>query len=258
MFFFKKQKITLHCFTYDPMIASTTPIMPTIKFYPAWLKDLPLETVEEKTNPGTGKVHRVPSGTVKGCPGLVEYFKTGFMAPLWTDVSVVIEPDGKYSFMSADNPFALESHWPGQWSGFDGYQHVKIVLPWHLEESTGVKFLIQKPYWTSNKDPVWINKLAPAGGVIDFASQHALHLHTFMEKPGMRQEFIMNIGTPLVHIIPLTAAEVDLKIEVIDEQEWIKRTQISTGAKTFLKQSKTRDLLIKTLETDACPFRSVK
>jgi hypothetical protein len=79
-----------------------------------------------------------------------------------------------------------------------------------------------------------------------------------MEKPGMRQEFIMNIGTPLVHIIPLTAAEVDLKIEVIDEQEWIKRTQISTGAKTFLKQSKTRDLLIKTLETDACPFRSVK
>lgn len=258
IFFFKKSKIVLNCFTYDQMIAKTTPILPAIKFYPTWLKDLPLETIEEKINPGTGAPHKIPSGTLKGCPGVIDYFKTGFMAPLWTDVSVIVDTNGKYSFISADNPFALESHWPGQWSGFNGYQHVKIVLPWHIEESTGVKFLIQKPYWTTNNDPLWINKLAPAGGVVDFNSQHCLHLHTFMEKPHIRQEFIMKTGTPLVHMIPLTDKKVELKIEVIDEQTWIKKTQTSTGAKTFLKPSKTRDLFVKTLETDACPFRSVK
>jgi hypothetical protein len=79
-----------------------------------------------------------------------------------------------------------------------------------------------------------------------------------MEIPQVRQEFIMNLGTPLIHLIPLTEADVELKIEVISEKEWINKTQVSTGAKTFLKQSKTRDLVMKTLETDTCPFRGVK
>jgi hypothetical protein len=258
MFFFKKKKFTLTCLTYDPMIVATAPILPALKFYPDWLKKMPSQRIEEKRNPGTGAVHNIPSGTLKGCPGVIDYFKTGFMAPLWTDASCIVEPDGKYSFISADNPFALESHWPGQWDGFRGYQHVKIILPWYLEEKTGLKFLLQKPYWTTNDDPLWINKLAPAGGVIDFNSQHCLHLHTFMELPQVRQEFIMKLGTPLIHLIPLTDSEVELKIDVIDEQTWIKKTQTSTGAKSFLKPSKTRDLFIKTLETDACPFRSVK
>lgn len=235
MIFFKKSSITLDCFTYDPMIAQTAPILPAIRFYPEWMRKMPGIRNEEKRNPGTGQVHNIPSGTIKGCPGIIDYYKTGFMAPLWTDASIIINPDGKYSFISADNPFALESHWPGQWDGFQGYQHVKIILPWYISEDTGVKFLLQKPMWTSNSDPFWINKLVPAGGVIDFKSQHCLHLHTFLENPGVRQEFIMPMGTPLIHIIPLTDNEVKLKTHVISEEEWIKRTQVSTGAKTFFE-----------------------
>jgi len=40
-----------------------------------------------------------------------------------------------------------------------------------------------------------------------------------MEIPNIRQEFIMKAGTPLVHIIPLTDKKVELKIQVISEQE---------------------------------------
>ena len=254
MFFFKQKKLVLDCFTYDAIIEKTAPILPSIKFYPEWLRKIPAERIEERMNPGSGQIHKIPSGTIKGCPGVIDYFKTGFMAPLWTDVSVKISHEGRYSFISADNPFSLESHWPGQWDGFHGYQHLKIVLPWHIEESTGVKFLIQKPYWTTNDNPMWINKIAPAGGVVDFKNQHSLHLHTFVEIPTTVQEFVLPLGMPLVHIIPLTDTPIELKTHVIDEAEWIKKTQTSTGAKTFLKPSLNRDLLAKSLEGN-CPYR---
>ena len=40
IFFNKRSKITVDCFTYDEMIARTTPIAPAMKFYPKWIKEL--------------------------------------------------------------------------------------------------------------------------------------------------------------------------------------------------------------------------
>jgi len=90
--------------------------------------------------------------------------------------------------------------------------------------------------------------------VVDFKNQHALHLHTFVEIPTSTQEFVLPLGMPLVHIIPLTDAPIELKTHVIDETEWTKKTQTSTGAKTFLKPSLKRDLLVKSLE-GTCPYK---
>ena len=133
---------------------------------------------------------------------------------------------------------------------------MKIVFPWHIEEKTGVQFLLQKPMWTTNNDPLMINKIVSAGGVIDFKSQHCLHLHTFAEIPPVNYEFIWNVGMPLLHMIPLTDKTIKLKTHVIAESEWVKKTQVSTGAKTFLKPSLKKDLLIRDFETKAgCPFR---
>ena len=242
LFFNKRSKITLDCFTYDPMIAKTAPIAPAIKFYPKWMKDLHSVVAEPKFNPNTQETHSIPSGTVRGCPGITDYFKTGFIAPLWVDASVIINKDGRYSYHSADQPFSIESHFPGQWAGYNGYTHMKIVLPWHIEETTGVKFLLQRPMWTDNTNPLFINKLTSAGGVIDFKSQHSLHLHTFLEIPHDRQEFILPFGLPLLHMIPLTDKDIKVNIHVLSEEEWKKKTIQSTGAKTYLKPSKTRDL----------------
>jgi hypothetical protein len=242
LFFNRKAKLTLDCFTYDPIIEKTAAIKPAMNFYPKWIKDLKNVVPEPKYNPDTNETHTIPSGTVKGCPGVTNYFKTGFIAPLWVDASVIVRPDGSYSYTSADSPFSIESHFPGQWVGYAGYTHMKFVLPWHVEEKTGVQFLLQRPAWTSNADNLLINKMASASGVVDFKSQHSLHLHTFLEIPPERHEFMLKFGTPLLHIIPLTDKEITVKTHVISEEEWRKKTAVSTGAKTFLKPSKTRDL----------------
>jgi hypothetical protein len=253
LFFFKRQSLTLDCFTYDSMIARTAPILPAIKFYPQWIRDLPGQRIHEKQIPG-GQIHHVPEGTMKGCPGVIDYFKTGFIAPLWVDASIIITVDGQYSYTSADSPFSLETHWPGQWDGFNGYIHMKMIFPWHIEEKSGAKFLLQKPMWTTNSDPIIINKIVSAGGVIDFNSQHCLHLHTFVEIPQTKQEFIWNVGMPLLHMIPLTDKKIKIRTHVIDETEWIKKTQVSTGAKTFLKPSLKKELFEKSIN-EGCPFK---
>lgn len=254
MFLFKKTKVVVDCFTYDPIVEKTAPILPAIRFYPKWLRDIPRERTQEKRLPDSNETHKIPSGTIKGCPGVVDYFKIGFIAPLWTDVSIAINPDGRYTFTSADSPFELENHWPGQYDGFHGYQHLKIMFPWHIEEKTGIKFLLQRPMWVSNDNPVLINKLVSAGGVIDFASQHCLHLHMFAEIPAVRQEFILELGTPLLHIIPLSDKDVSIKTHIVDKTEWRKRTEVSTGAKTFMRQSAKRDQMID-LINKGCPLR---
>ena len=243
IFFNKRSKITVDCFTYDEMIARTAPIAPAMKFYPKWIKELHNVVSEPKYNGNTNETHSIPSGTVKGCPGITDYFKTGFIAPLWVDASVIVNPDGRYSFHSADQPFSIESHFPGQYAGFQGYTHMKFVLPWHVEESTGVKFLLQRPMWTENANPLYINKFTSAGGVIDFNSQHSLHLHTFLEIPNEKQEFIMPLGLPMLHIIPLTDKDITIKTHVLSQDEWDKRTIQSTGAKTYLKPSRTRKIM---------------
>lgn len=253
IFLFKKSKLILDCFTYDPMVAKTASIQSALKFYPDWIRKIPSERFEEKHLPGTNATHKIPTGTIKGCPGVIDYFKTGVMAPLWTDVSIAINPNGTYTYSSADSPFSLESHWPGQWDGFNGYQHIKMVFPWHIEESTGTKFLLQKPLWTSNDNPFLISKFASAGGVIDFKSQHCLHMHVLAEIPLVRQEFILNLGTPLIHLIPLSDKEIEVRTHIVDDNEWHKRTVVSTGAKTFIKQSLKRDQMIKSVE--GCPFK---
>jgi|TARA_B110000977_G_C11051201_1_gene482387 hypothetical protein len=242
MLFFKKPTVTLDCFTYDDMIAKTASISPAIKFYPKWMKDMHPVVSESKYNANTQETHTIPSGTVRGCPGIVDYFKTGVIAPLWVDASVIVNSDGRYSYHSADQPFSIESHFPGQWAGYKGYTHMKFVLPWHIEESTGVQFLLQRPMWTDNTNPLFINKLTSAGGVIDFKSQHSLHLHTFLEIPNEKQEFMLPFGLPLLHMIPLTDKTIKIKTHVISEEEWKKKTTNSTGAKTYLKPSKTRDI----------------
>jgi hypothetical protein len=120
---------------------------------------------------------------------------------------------------------------------------MKFVLPWHVEESTGVKFLLQRPMWTENANPLYINKFTSAGGVIDFNSQHSLHLHTFLEIPNEKQEFIMPLGLPMLHIIPLTDKDITIKTHVLSQDEWDKRTIQSTGAKTYLKPTRTRKIM---------------
>lgn len=256
MFFFKNKTVTLDAFTYDEVIKDTAPILPAIRFFPQWMKDLPAEFTEEMVIPESKEIHHIPALNIKSCQGVVDYYKQGFIAPLWTDVSMVVYPDGRYSYTSAEAPFEAPNHPRSQWSGYDNYTHFKIILPWYLEEKTGVKFLIQRPFYTSNSDPVLINKMVPAGGVVDFKNQNTLHMHTFFEKPPFRYEFIMKIGTPIVHIIPLSDKNVNIKLHVISEQEWIKKNTKTTGAKTFTNMSlKKRSIMNALKDESKCPYK---
>lgn len=257
MFFFKKSKIVLDVFTYDQTVLETAPILPAIRFFPQWMKDLPSEVATEVFNPETREVHTVPKLTVKSCSAVQEYFKTGFIIPLWCDASFIVNPDGRYSYVSADKPFSVDRNWPmGGMGGFGDYANIRFVVPWHAEEKTGVKFLLRYPSWTSNTNKILINKFVDACGIIDFKNQNSLHLNTFFELPQTKIEFLLKLGTPIGHIIPLTEKEVELKLHLIEESEWIKRTVNSTGAKTYTSKLPKKLLLKETInEGSKCPFK---
>jgi hypothetical protein len=78
MFFNKRSKITVDCFTYDEMIARTAPIAPAIKFYPKWIKDLHNVVSEPKYNGNTNETHSIPKRCNKSCFKVICYTRTTF------------------------------------------------------------------------------------------------------------------------------------------------------------------------------------
>lgn len=253
MFFFKKSKITIDMFIDDEQILNTTPVLPATRFYPQWMKDLPLETMRPTPIQGNQDIHNIPIATIKACPGIHNYFGKGFIIPLWTDISMSVHPDGRYSFTSVGN-MRIETHWNGQWTGFERYTHMKFVVPWFAREKTGISWVVQKPIWNSNRDHILISRMVSAGGITNFKDQPSAHLNIFYEHPPVREDFILKLGTPMVHLIPLTEKKVDLKLHLVSKQE-VDKMWDSVGARTFTFTMKNRMTIQKALKEDKCPFR---
>jgi hypothetical protein len=255
MFFFRKSKIVLDMFTDDSVIHDLTPPLPAVRYYPQWMKDLPVEKTKTSKIESTGDLIPTPAVTIRACPGIHNYFGNGFIVPLWTDVTVSINPDGMFSFASAGPDFKIESHWPGQWSGYDDYTHMKFIVPWLASEKTGIEFMLQKPVWVSNDNPILISKMVNAGGIANLRDQHSVHLNCFFEKPPQPVTFMLKLGTPLVHIIPLTEKRVILKTHLVSKEElrlmWRKKM-----ANTFTNTMLTRLSLLKSLKDESkCPYK---
>lgn len=257
MFIFKRSTVIVDMFIDDPMIAETTPALPANRFFPQWIKDMPVE----KTQPvviqsGSQQIIQPrPTLTIKGCSGVHNYFSHGIIIPLWTDLSMSVYPDGRFSYVNPEGEFKVESHWPGQWEGFEGYAHMKYVVPWLAKEKTGINFLVQKPVWTVNNNPIWISKMVGAGGITNLRDQHSVHLNIMHEIPAQRQDFFLKLGTPLVHLIPLTEKKVQVKTHVVSKKELTDMWN-STGVKSFTHAMKKRLQITKALkDTSKCPFK---
>ena len=81
IFFFKKKKKVIDCFTSNQMVYEQFPIAKANEYIPDWYKKL---NATYSTNvPNT---LREKAATVKRCPGISNLFNEGFILPLWSDL----------------------------------------------------------------------------------------------------------------------------------------------------------------------------
>ena len=249
MFWFKKSKVVVDCFINSPVIYDLFKIDHAIKFVPEEWKQLQSHIdLKVNTNP-TSKL-TMPIPTAKRCIAITNQFSTGFVMPMWTDFGLEMFDEGKYAKHDPSNSLQMDNHQRIQYwdTLYKGFSHIKIYSPWLIREKSGVKFTWNQCDWT-NTDKVPLFHIL--SGVVDFQAQHGSHINAFQRKGTIVQ---YKAGDPMVHIIPITEKDLELKCHLLDDDEY-KKMYRSYGERLMHSGQHRAMLKVRRDEQSRCPFR---
>ena len=249
MFFFKRKKITLDCFTDRPDVCKYTPIEFANKHYPEWWKKLPktYNTQNPNLNNTLGE-----QPTMKGCPGLIDNFQYGVVLPLWSDIAIHIT-HRECNWQFSDHITPAQSHDPNQWVGFlpleRGQFHIKLESPWFFKTKDDIHWTFSQPTWNMST----ISDYTVLPGVVSYKYQITTNINMIIH-PKQDHRFIIEAGQPIAHITPLSEREVIIKNHLIDTAEFNKmRFEYGTTNK-FEKNLSWHKKMIDRNEKSKCPF----
>lgn len=236
---FKKKPIVLNCYTPLSWVYESTPIMESKKFLPDFYKKLP--KYKDINPPFDGS-----SMNMRGCYGFTRYFAKGFMLPMWSDMAVSTR-NNELIVSFADPKTGIERHNPQQFNhwGVGETHHAKIVSPWAFTCDEKIDFYWAEAGWNM-KSPLDYTVLS---GILNFKDQHSTNIN-MMISSATDKDFMIEYGTPLVHLVPITDREVVVKNHLvsIDDFDHISHSKATASfLNSMLKSAKLR-------KTRSCPF----
>lgn len=248
MFWFKRKKIIVDCFTNRSSVFEYSKLTPAKQNYPDWWKDLPKSGFFSNDE-------MVPNRNMKACAGFVQMYQTGYMISLWSDLRVKVGKMGTDSveWQWSDQKSSAFIHAPKQ-SGdlYDStlYQHLKLFSPWLLSAKQETNFLFHMPTWNMNN--VFGNVIV-LPGVVEYKYQNSTNVQILIKRETEEKIINLPFGMPIVQLTPLTENEVVFKHHLIGDEEFnninsSKEESITFGAKYYVKKK-----LLKSKESK-CPF----
>jgi len=225
----KRNWVDLFCYTNNRAAYEYFPIAPANNFIPYWWNKIPNNIIE----PGYEndiKSDSIKQVTMKRCPGIIEYYKKGFMLPLWSDLEFVIDKGNiRASIACGIDENGCDSHpnfQRGQFLTKEVWEHIKISSPWRLSTDKKIDFMYLQPHWNLNN----LNKniLIP-NGTIDFFFQNGTEIQLFLNRQ-YDGVVSINAGMPLIHLVPLT----DKKIKVHNIYDKIEHKNYDNNDISFI------------------------
>lgn len=215
-----RKTVKLDCYTARPDVYSHASIAPSSKCLPSWFKSLPK----------TGK-YDMPN--MKGCPGFIDLYKSGFILPMWSDLKITLggEDTTEYSWQYADTTSEAHVHPEEQRGSFappKEFAHLKLQSPWAFECDTDIKWLFIQNAWGMENLPEVI--IPP--GAVSYYYQLATNVNMLIRKKKEASEVVIPYLTPLVHIVPLTEKEVIFETHLISQEELGEKFGASCGLPT--------------------------
>lgn len=183
---FRKKKPKIIFWSHIKGLETIIPIEKGIKFFPDWFKKL-------KSHPEEyGKTF---VGTVKSCPSFVDFYRHGYVVPLWCDLRVTIREDYSWGWQSPSELFQFTEHSRMQyknWIPENAQENIKLVLkancPWRCKTEKGYMLMQQPLYYHFN------DTFEVLPGFIDSDRYHEINQQMVFKKFG---EFFIPRGTPL-------------------------------------------------------------
>lgn len=217
-FFKNKTPIVIDLYTADPEIYSTAAPNHASKFLPDWWRKLPASYMEEED--------LVDLPTMKGCPGFVEYYKKGFMIPLWSDLRIEMstKEEELCRWQFADSKSKMVTHDQRQRGDFlaKNITHFKIVSPWRIVCNEDIKWILSIPNWSMNETI----DIYGVTGVTDFFYNYDCNMNFFMQYLDHKRIIDFEKGMPILHCIPLSERPIKMNYHLVDASEIYKKAPI--------------------------------
>jgi len=212
MFWFKRKKIVVDCFINNEFVVNNVPIVQSIKSTPNWWKAIP-----SKVNITEDSGIEKEVSTLKKCIGFQDLYLNSFTLSMWSDLHINNNERGM-TWEFGDPHSRVDSHNPLQWGyNFKNMRHLKIMCPWILKEKTGCNFAYIKETWGSLDNDDY-HRLTVLPAVVNFKHQHVLHINAFISNE--KNMYSIKLGTPVVHLIPMTENDVEFKSHTLSENEY--------------------------------------
>ena len=219
LFIFRKKPLEITLFTANESAFKFSRPQKATHFIPEWWKNLPKQIHRnDMQQKSVSSVIR----TMKTCPGFIDLYSKGFIQPMWSDLSVQIEPDGRYQYQYADGVSKAQDHQTEQMAGNHfsrSHSHLKLASPWIAKESTNTKFLVCAPVWNGfGADDVCV-----VPGMAGYKMPLELNINMFFRRQRETKIYDLDFGQPIAHFIPLSDRPLKLSYELISAEEQDKR-----------------------------------
>lgn len=213
-----------------------------MKTLPDWWKRLP------NSKPASVVSEEIFNTTMRSCYGFVELYKRGAVIENWTELRLAVDPVNGYEAL-VTNGLQPVTHPEEQYTGaFKNYYHTKLISPWFLKEKSGVDFMFLGAEWAL-EDIAW--KILP--GLMNF--QHVGGTNVNVLLPKQRQDIFLDVGAPLIHLIPLRDdLRVKFKCHLISEEEFRRLFPIPANSSQMLYRMMKLHKRNEERKTAKCPF----
>jgi len=248
-FFHRTPEIHVDCFTYDNNVYLNTPIVKASKTFPDWYKELPIAKNKFLVDNKTGNhLFKHDNLNLKNCQAILEFYKRGIVLESWCDIHMEMDIENTtphYWWSGKEQAVGFHSR-EQIGNGFPNQHHMKLNSPWSLQEKKGIKFIWVAAEWALDK---FNFKILP--GVISFDTNMGTNVNIMY--PYDTKEFTILIGTPLVHIIPLSENKIKIKNHLITIEEY-RMKNINSAETSFYGWRKILQLRERNKKRGTCPF----
>ena len=212
--------------TRETGLPEIEPVKPSQYYIPEWFHDTPTWLEDQ--------VDKIDTPTVKACPGIADFFKMGYVIPLWCDLYIDIKEDGEWNWRTPHKRYYFEWHMPWQFKDHlskEAQQNIKIILkaycPWYVKTPKGVS-LLQLPM-SYHFD----SRFSLMSGIIRTDVHHFINQQLVIHNIG---ETFIPKGTPLGMYVPIRQEKYNLIIrdETPEDNKILERSKLALDSK-FLK-----------------------
>jgi hypothetical protein len=234
MFLFKKSKLVLDLIISEENIQTYNlfPAIETRRIIPSWFKTCPKSAFDWN--------EFAPNRTVKGCPGIINYFNSGFVTPLWSDVNIRTNPERIEWYSAKGDPNFFQYHESLMQSpGFYNNQFiVNTKNPWVVRKTKqNIKIIsVFAQYYHPKILPYTLMQ-----GIIDTEMNKDLNFFMAFSKTNAAYE--LKAGDIFIQYIPLSDKKLVVKNHIVSKQEFMNLREEHSAISFYMSGLKRVNIL---------------